>query len=659
MRDKLVTMLWGAALAFMVSFSAVACVVTGFAMSVELGTVALWCGIAAVLGAVCHVLPLHPVPIAAWSVTAAILWITGDLEKSVRALLYWVSRQYDRAYGWGIIRMEHYTAGDLEPMLGMSLCFIGVLIAIGLTWAVCRRKTAIPGVLGALVCFGSCLVVTDTVPNKLCLYFLLLGLALILLTHTVRRGDATRGNRLCAIAALPVALFLLLLFGFVPESSYTGYRTAQTVVNAVLENELVQAVFGDLTEQGNSGSDVSGGVVRLDSVGIRLDSRAEIMQVHTDFAGTLYLRGRALDAYDGQTWTDSQVYPRELNWAPRSMLRHQGEVTIQTRYAHRMLYLPYYVESIDLSDVSRGLVNNKKLTNYSFTVGTLSEETLSSPAGNVINEDVSQYLHLDEQVKKWAQPLARKIIGEKTALSDQVRAIGNYVRSSARYSLKTEAMPARKNDFVKWFLEESDTGYCVHFASSAVVLLQAAGIPARYVTGYMTQVGKDCYTMIREQDAHAWAEYWRPGVGWVVLEATPAAQETPEETLPVTEPEAPEEINWQLVKQISVGVLVALIIGVFIQRPIRLHMRRRRLYMGTLKEQILAHWQEAVLFARCLGGQPEGKLFTIAERVKFSNHQPEAQDLEPFAQYLTEARKQLKRHSLFRKLYYRFVLALY
>lgn len=659
MSEKLATMLWGAALAFMVSFSAVACVVTGFSMAVELGTVALWCGAAAVIGGVCYVLPLHPVPMTAWSITAVILWITGDLEKSIRALLYRISRQYDSAYGWGVIRLEHYTAGDLEPLLGMGLCFIGALIAIGLCRAVCRRKSAFPGVLGALVCFGACLVVTDTVPGKVCLYGLFLGLVLILLTHTVRREDAVRGNRLCAIAVLPAALSLLLLFVCVPESSYTGHQTAQQVVNAVLENELVQAVFGDLTEKGNSGSDVSGSVVRLSNVGIRLDSRAEIMQVYTDFSGTLYLRGRALDTYDGQTWTDSQVQPRELTWPARSMLRHQGEVTIQTRYAHRMLYLPYYVESMDLSDVSRGFVNEKKLTNYSFTVGTLPGDVLNSPAGNVINEDVSRYLHLDEKVKKWAQPLVREIIGDKETLSDQVRAIGNYVRSSARYSLKTEAMPTRKNDFVKWFLEESETGYCVHFASSAVVLLQAAGIPARYVTGYMTPVGKDCHTMVREQDAHAWAEYWRPGVGWVVLEATPAAQEIPEETIPQAVPATPQEVNWQLIGKFSAGILVAMVIAFFLQWPIRLHLRRRRLRKGTLKEQILAHWRETVLFARCLGGQPDPRLFAIAERTKFSNHQPDIRDLEAFTQHLTEARRQLKRHGLFRKLYYRFILALY
>lgn len=284
---------------------------------------------------------------------------------------------------------------------------------------------------------------------------------------------------------------------------------------------------------------------------------------------------------------------------------------------------------------------------------------MRSDLGSTIAGDVSAHLHLSADVKKWAEPLAKEIVEGKTGVYEQAQAIGAYVRGSARYDLETSAMPKRKDDFVKWFLEESDTGYCVHFASSAVVLLQAAGIPARYVTGYMTQVGKDCYTSIREMDAHAWAEYWRPGVGWTVLEATPAAQTQPEETPTTVPQDTAVDVDWQIVGWVSAGVLLAVFAAVFVQRSVRLYLRRRKLRTGDVKQRILAHWQEAVLFARCLGGLPDDRLFVIAQRAKFSQHQMQARDLELFSSYLSSAREQLKRHSVFRKLYYRFILALY
>ena len=52
-------------------------------------------------------------------------------------------------------------------------------------------------------------------------------------------------------------------------------------------------------------------------------------------------------------------------------------------------------------------------------------------------------------------------------------------------------MDLDSEDFAIWFLTEADTGYCIHFATAAVVLLRAAGIPARYVDGYVVNTQKD------------------------------------------------------------------------------------------------------------------------------------------------------------------------
>lgn len=659
-REKIITALWGSTLGIIISLSSIACIVTGFDMAVDLKVLALWCGIAAVLSSICYTLTLGPVPVCAAAATGGILWFLGDLKLSVQSLLYRVSRQYHSAYGWGILRLNHYTAEDMEPTLWLVLAFLGAIIAITIVRSVCRRKTALPGILMALFCLATCLVVTTTVPDTVWLYCLLLGVLLVILTDTVRRESAAMGNRLSLTATLPLALLLLILFAAVPQSSYSGQETVQAVVNAVLQNELVQEVFGELTVTGTSGSSVDSSTVRLDTVGVRLESQAEIMQVYTDFSGILYLRGRALDTYDGLTWTDSGVSTAQLYWPVAEALNPQGEVTVQTRYAHSMLYLPYYVRSTDMTDITQGLENTKKLTKYSFSTGTIPSAAVLSALDSTGGEDFSRYLHLSDSVKKWATPLAQEIIGDKTDVYAQAQAIAAYVRSSARYDLKTAAMPSWENDFVRWFLKSSDTGYCVHFASSTVVLLQAAGIPARYVTGYMTKVGTDCYTIVRQQDAHAWAEYWQPGFGWTVLEATPAAQAGPEEEIPSTDPkDTARDIDWRIMGWVGAGVLLAAVLGLILQRYVRLYLRRRKLHSGSIKERILAHWQEAVLFARCLGGLPDDRLFAIAQRVKFSQHQPDEQELEPFVRYLQEARAQLKRHNLFRKLYYRFLLALY
>ena len=68
-------------------------------------------------------------------------------------------------------------------------------------------------------------------------------------------------------------------------------------------------------------------------------------------------------------------------------------------------------------------------------------------------------------------------------------------------------MPSGK-DFATWFLNESDTGYCVHFATAGTLMLRALGIPARYVTGYYATAYANQTVTVTTDNAHAWVEYY-------------------------------------------------------------------------------------------------------------------------------------------------------
>ncbi|MDH3353885.1 MAG: transglutaminase domain-containing protein, partial [Chromatiales bacterium] len=75
------------------------------------------------------------------------------------------------------------------------------------------------------------------------------------------------------------------------------------------------------------------------------------------------------------------------------------------------------------------------------------------------------------------------------------------------------------------FLFESRRGFCEHYAASFVTLMRAAGIPARVIIGYqggeLNSVGPlGDYLIVRQSDAHAWAEVWLDGQGWVRVDPT-------------------------------------------------------------------------------------------------------------------------------------------
>lgn len=72
------------------------------------------------------------------------------------------------------------------------------------------------------------------------------------------------------------------------------------------------------------------------------------------------------------------------------------------------------------------------------------------------------------------------------------------------------------------FLFRSKRGFCEHYAAAFVVLMRGAGIPARVIGGY--QGGErnplDGYLVVRQSDAHAWAEVWLAERGWVRVDPT-------------------------------------------------------------------------------------------------------------------------------------------
>jgi transglutaminase-like putative cysteine protease len=91
------------------------------------------------------------------------------------------------------------------------------------------------------------------------------------------------------------------------------------------------------------------------------------------------------------------------------------------------------------------------------------------------------------------------------------------------YAYTLEPPPLGPNS-VDDFLYGTQAGFCEHYASAFVVLMRAAGVPARVVTGY--QGGEynpvDGFLAVRQSDAHAWAEVWLEHRGWVRIDPTAA-----------------------------------------------------------------------------------------------------------------------------------------
>ena len=104
---------------------------------------------------------------------------------------------------------------------------------------------------------------------------------------------------------------------------------------------------------------------------------------------------------------------------------------------------------------------------------------------------------------------------------DRVRALQEFLIQFP-YTLTPAPVP-RDRDFVDYFLFDGQEGYCVYYASAMVVMTRAIGIPARYAEGFLLPGQRDQETglfTVTNRNAHAWAEVYFEGFGWLIVETT-------------------------------------------------------------------------------------------------------------------------------------------
>lgn len=146
----------------------------------------------------------------------------------------------------------------------------------------------------------------------------------------------------------------------------------------------------------------------------------------------------------------------------------------------------------------------------------------------------AHYLTIPEETRAAIASLGAippaKTLSEKRARIDAVR---HFLETNYTYTKNPGKTPADK-DFISYFLTESRKGYCTSFASAAVMLLRASGIPARYAVGLsvdsedlqnapLTKEGLHALS-VNDHHAHAWVEVYVDGLGWRPCEMTPGKE---------------------------------------------------------------------------------------------------------------------------------------
>ena len=270
--------------------------------------------------------------------------------------------------------------------------------------------------------------------------------------------------------------------------------------------------------------------IDLELVGPRRAMDTPVMELYSDSERTIYLRGVTYAQYGPDRWAEQRYRADGTEASYSSPFVTDADPTDQLRIRMaiptELLWLPYTPTELPAGaeGVNDSYVLSPAVSDYSvFYKPNAPFAPVTWQYRNAID---LLYLEVPEETRAALEDAISQFDPDDPNL---VYRVAEYVRTSADYDTDTPAMPDGE-DFVPWFLYESDTGYCVHFASAAAVLLRCLSVPARYVTGYMVHAEGSQWTEVTEDDAHAWVEYFDDSLSsWRVLETTPSVSDPEEE----------------------------------------------------------------------------------------------------------------------------------
>jgi len=437
----------------------------------------------------------------------------------------WVSAVFIAGAGW-----RYAAAHRLIVRPGRGLRLIAVLVVIGATY---RHYGALlgrdPGVALLLALTGLKLLELrsrrDYLLSALLLYLVLLGG--FLYGQTLALG-------IYGLAAAGLITAALLQLGrHAPLGARATLRiSAMLLVQALPIMLVLYFLFPRLSGAlwGMPAPDASGRtgmseVMRPGSVQRLVESaepafRASMVGPPPPPAA-LYWRGLVLWDTDGETWraglpplgADTALVPRA---AP---VRYQIVLEPHDNNWLYALDLPAQAPS-DARLVPGHVLLRRQPLHERF-----SYEVVSYPqyqTGTLAELERARALRLPRATSERVRALADGWRAAAQGADDVVRAALNHFRTEPFvYTLNP---PLLGRDPVDAFLFETRRGFCEHYASAFVTLMRAAGIPSRVVAGYQggqyNPAGN--YFIVRQADAHAWAEVWLPGRGWQRVDPTAA-----------------------------------------------------------------------------------------------------------------------------------------
>jgi transglutaminase-like putative cysteine protease len=347
----------------------------------------------------------------------------------------------------------------------------------------------------------------------------------------VSASDELRRCRSLRTSCLTL-LFVALNVGWVGGSLLYSHAESLNLVPNWLWRTNV-SVDTSVTGVSRVGFSTSG---RLSSVQrIMEDANPDPVLRITGDASPGYLRAMAFLTYRQSEWIDTSardpVPPQENRWISRTNLfrlnnrepsremtvRHESTVIDALFTPLGVCTIEAPLNTLERDDDDGTLRTRESRANLSYDVAYTTSMSVYPPSGDTIRRMLNLPPQLDPRIRQ----LANRIFRNCTTTAEKVEAVTRHFHTNYAYSLGL-GVPFDQ-DPLTYFLIEASSGYCEYFASGSAILLRLAGVPTRYVTGFLvTDRDPDGKTWVaRNMDAHAWVEAWDQETdSWTIVEST-------------------------------------------------------------------------------------------------------------------------------------------
>lgn len=583
------------------------------------------------------------------------------------------------------IKFASYIANDATGFFVLLSLILNGLFS----FLISRIKSIKIAGLLSIALLVPCFVLVNTLPDLVPLLIIFTVLFALYFSSQTRQLNYAHSGVITAVCAVILAVLITVLAVINPVADYERPKWQDNMLNTVQTLTGMKTYNGSgkissaLAEVGNNVSSE----VDFSNAGALKQTGTKVMTVVTDLNGRIYLKGMSYANYENNKWsvlTDEQAndYPQDFQaFIMTANYQERSTVTIDTVNKESIVYTPYYLASINdtFSPVCDVLVSNSdKETNYSMSVMPYSESELdnfsmdfSSQVYDYDNFVKNYYLKLPYDTKLAMLKIAEE--NNLTGVSTQniPQAVKQFVSHSASYSLNTQKVPDGR-DVAEWFLNDAETGYCMHFANATAVMLRALGVPARYVTGYCANV-VDGKATVTSDNAHAWVEYFDERIGWIPLDATSSDFEVPQATesvqtttqaqttsptvQPTTQAQTTKPVKTEVKTKISTPAIIVIIILLIIALAILriIFIRYYRKYSFTHKDyksRVICIYRYLNKLSVHSKVRIPKKIENICTKAKFSTHNISDEEYKIVLNYvLTFRNKTIGKMPIVKKLY--------